>query len=335
MKTSSLNVSMTVSHWLDFWPRFLLFPILAVALYPPFVMSWGGDGWIIRTVWVAFLTFCWFCVGGSFHESVHHTLFKSASRNVMFGRILGIMIGIPYSVYRETHRRHHACLNTPGDYELWPYSDPRASLVFRRVFVWIDLLGGVVTAPYIYGRIYFLRDPRISPEVRRTIFWEYVSILFAWLAFVIGLVEWATRIGFDWRQFDPVWLLPLLLSPLVNTGRKFVEHLGLESQDPILGTRTVVASNPLTRITSYFNFDIAVHGPHHRYPKSSHNELTPRMRSYQQDHPDQVIPLFGSYLAAVIDMIPCLWRRPSTGNLLASGSMSGESTESIDWEQLT
>jgi len=324
----------TVTHMVEFWPRFLLFPILAVALYPPFVMGWGGDGWFVRSVWVIFLTFCWFCLGGSFHESVHQTLFKHSFLNVIFGRFLGILILIPYSVYRETHRRHHVALNTVGDYELWPYSDPRASLTFRRAFVWIDLVGGVFTAPYIYGRIYFLRDPRLSPEVRRTIFLEYVSILVAWLAFGIVLVAWTSQIGFDWRQFDPVWLLPLILSPMVNTGRKFVEHLGLVSVDPIRGTRTVVASNPLTRITSYFNFDIAVHGAHHRSPKTRHNELTSRMLAYQQEHPELAILLFGSYLAAIVDMAPCLWRCPSTGDPLASSSESGESSESIDWEQV-
>ncbi len=335
MSDSSTTDRLTITGMVDFWPRFLLFPLLAVALYPPFVMGWGGDGWIVRSAWVAFLTFCWFCVSGSFHESVHLTLFKDASRNVLFGRWLGIMIGIPYSVYRETHRRHHACLNTDGDYELWPYSDPRASLAFRRVFVWIDLLGGVVTAPYIYGRIYFLRDPRLSPAVLRAIFWEYVSILMAWLGFTIALVAWTIRIGFDWKQIDPVWLLPLMLSPMVNTGRKFVEHLGMVSVDPILGTRTVMASNPLTRITSYFNFDIAVHGPHHRSPKSSHHELAPRMRAYQQQHPDLAIPLFGSYLAATIDMLPCLWRRPSTGSGPASSAAREELVDPNNWEQLT
>ncbi len=332
MNLSSATDRKTVSQLADFWPRFLLFPILAVALYPPFVMGWGGDSWIVRSAWVVFLTFCWFCVGGAFHESVHHTLFKQVSRNVAFGRLLGVLVGIPYSVYRETHRRHHACLNTQGDYELWPYSDPSTSLAFRRVFVWIDLLGGVVTAPYLYGRIYIWRDPRMSTDVRRTIFWEYVSIVLAWLAFVIALIAWTNRIGFDWYRFDPVWVLPLILSPMVNTGRKFVEHLGMESVDPILGTRTVVASNPLTRITSYFNFDIAVHGPHHRNPKSRHHELAPRMRAYQHDHPGLAIPLFGSYLAAIVDMIPCLWNRPSTGNAVASGVLSVESPEQNDWD---
>ncbi|RLS57697.1 MAG: fatty acid desaturase [Planctomycetota bacterium] len=322
----------SVSQIVDFWPRFLLFPILAVALYPPFVMGWGGDHWLVRTAWVGFLTFCWFCVGGAFHESVHHTLFKQVSRNVAFGRLLGVLVGIPYSVYRETHRRHHACLNTHGDYELWPYSDLSTSLVFRRVFIWVDLLGGVVTAPYLYGRVYFCRDPRMSPDVRRTIFWEYVATVLAWFAFAFALMAWTNRIGFDWRWFDPIWVLPLILSPMVNTGRKFVEHLGMESVDPILGTRTVVASNPLTRITSYFNFDIAVHGPHHRYPKSSHNELASRMRAYQHDHPGLAIPLFGSYMAAIVDMVPCMWNRPSTGHAAPSEVLIAESPEHVDWD---
>ncbi len=139
-------------------------------------------------------------------------------------------------------------------------------------------------------------------------------VVLAWSAFIYGLIAWTSHIGFDWRKFDPVWLLPLFLAPMVNTGRKFVEHLGMESSDPILGTRTIVADNVLTRMTSFFNFDIAVHGPHRRNAKLNHNERTPKLRAYQQDHPELLVPVFGSYLAAIIDMAPCLWNRPSTGD---------------------
>jgi fatty acid desaturase len=263
---------------------------------------------------VTLLTYCWFCVGGSFHEAAHQTLFRSPSVNLWVGRVLGMMIGIPYTAYRETHRRHHAYLNTTGDYELWPYSDPRRSLTFRRAFVWFDLLGGVVTAPYIYSRIYWTRDRRLSPEVRRAITFEYLLMAIVW-SFAVGALVFAARqTGFQWSDFQFVWLLPLVLSPMVNTVRKFVEHLGMTSTDPLLGTRTVAFGNPLTALLCYFNFDIAVHGPHHRFPRAQHYELAPRLTEYQSAHPESKAPVFRSYLAAVWNPLPCLWRKPATGS---------------------
>jgi len=305
-----------------FWPRFLLFPVLAVVLYPPFVLGWGGDSFLVRAAWVLFLTFCWFCIGGAFHEAVHQTMFRRVSWNVWYGRLLGALSLIPYTIYRETHRWHHAYLNTPDDYELWPYSDPRRSLAFRRMFVWVDLLLGVLAGPFLYSRIYFSGDPRLKPEIRRTVGREYIGLAAFWGVLLASLGIWGTLRGFDWWQFDPVWLLPLLLAPAFNTARKFVEHLGMTSKDPILGTRTIVARNPATRLACYFNFDIAVHGPHHRFPRVQHYELAPKLATYVQSNPDAPVQVFGSYLAATVDMLPCLWRNPATGDHGAGASPS-------------
>ncbi|MGQ0636705.1 MAG: fatty acid desaturase family protein [Planctomycetaceae bacterium] len=322
--------------WL-FWLRFLLFPLLAVVGYPGLIAGFGGAHWVVRTGWVACLSYCWFCIGGSFHESVHQTLFRGERLNRAFGRVLGALIFIPYTVYRETHRRHHAYLNTPADYELWPYSDPRTSRAFRRAFVWFDLLLGVVTAPYIYGRIYFVNDPRLPPDVRRTIGREYLAVLAGWAAGIAAIVVAADQFGWSWSHFDPVWLLPLVLSPMLNTGRKFVEHLGMTSPDPLLGTRTVLAGNPVSRLLSFFNFDIAIHGPHHRHPRAQHVELGARLEQYRQAHPQAAVPVFPSYTAAFRHLWPSLWKNPATGISDAGltgppPSASSQSLEPIEWE---
>jgi len=320
MSTAKQTINLAPETQLVFWLRFLAFPALAILLYPLFIMGYGGDHPLVRITWVIGLTYCWFCVGGSFHEFTHETLFRSPAANRWVGRMIGLLIGIPYTVYRESHRRHHACLNTPGDYELWPYSDPATSLGFRRTFVWLDLVLGIFTAPYIYGRIYFGKDPKLKPETRRIIFFEYITLVVFWTAVVIGLAMFGNARGFDWSQFDPIWLLPTLLSPVVNTVRKFVEHLGLTSDDPLLGTRTIVDGNLLSRFLRYLNFDIAVHGPHHRYPKVHHDELAPKLKQYRQQHPDLPIPVFHSYMAAVWDVLPYLWKNPATGAPLRDDS---------------
>lgn len=278
-------------------------------------MGVGGDHWIIDAAWVVGLTFCWFCVGGAFHEASHDTLFKNSTINRLVGQTIGVMIGIPYTVYKETHRRHHAYLNTAGDYELWPYSDPTVHIGLRRVFVWLDLVFGVVTAPWIYGRIYFNQDARLKPDTRRRIAREYIFVAVFWATMVGSGVLLLNARGYDWSQFRFIWLLPLLLSPVVNTARKFVEHLGLTSEDPVLGTRTVAGGNLLSRSLRYLNFDISVHGPHHRYPKASPEELPERLQDYQKAHPERPVPVFPSYTAAFLDVLPCLWNNPATGSL--------------------
>ena len=333
MSVSTTDTNRQIPEWLDFWPRFLLFPALAIILYWPFIAGWGGDHWAVRSLWVLGLTYCWFCVGGSFHEAAHHTLFRSEATNTWVGRLLGVMIGIPYTAYKESHRRHHAYLNTPDDYELWPYCDHNISLTFRRAFVWFDLIFGVFTAPYIYGRIYFRKDPRLPVEVRRVILLEYIATATIWAGVVGAFVAFALKSKFDWRQFDPVWLLPLVLSPVVNTARKFVEHMGMTSTDPMLGTRTIAGGGFFTRLLSYFNFDIAIHGPHHRFPRAHHYELEPKLQQYQVETSDQTIPVFRSYLSAFIDVLPDLWRNPATG---VPGKQSRWLTETneneIDWD---
>jgi len=296
-----------------FMVRFLLFPTIALCGYPLMMMNVLGDHFLAHAAWVSLLTYSWYCVGGSLHEAVHHTLFSSKWKNVWYGRLLGWMIGIPYSVYRESHRRHHAYMNTPQDYELWPYSDPNASLSFRRLFVWLDLLLGVFTAPLIYSRIYLKNDLRLSAEVKRQITFEYLGLIPFWGAVCAGLYMFLKpELGQPWR-LEAFWLLPLILSPTINTARKFVEHLGMESTDPVLGTRTVVCSNWIESWPSFFNFDIAVHGPHHRYPKAQHYELTDKLTEYQQSHPDVEVPVFRSYVSAFADVAWCLWANPKTG----------------------
>ena len=130
-------------------PRFLFFPGGVLGLVS-LGYSWPSPhpGW--QVFWTLFTSFNLLCWTSCFHETAHQTLCGSARFSIWLGRFLGTVMGVPYTVYRESHIRHHAYLNKPHDWELWPYADPHRSLAFRRVFVWIDLLFGFVMSPYIY-----------------------------------------------------------------------------------------------------------------------------------------------------------------------------------------
>jgi fatty acid desaturase len=293
------------------WPRLLVFPA-AAAGFAMLFFQWPSAHWSVQAGIAAATAYCLLCWTSCFHETAHQTLCSSRRLNVALGKVLGTALLVPYTVYRESHIRHHACLNKPTDWELWPYSDPSAPRGFRRAFVWCDLLFGWLINPYVYGRIYFHRDSPIrAPDLRRTIRREYRAIAIVWLL-LIGGVATATWTGIL-RPAGWWWLLPIPLSGMLQSARKLTEHLGMPSYDPILGTRTVVGRSWLSRLCTWLNFDIFVHGPHHRYPKIAHHRLRGVIGEYQAARPDRPIPVFPSYRAAIADMLPWLWRNPGVG----------------------
>ena len=216
---------------------------------------------------------------------------------------------VPYTVYRESHIRHHAYLNRPNDWELWPYSNPNCSKSFRHVFVVIDICFGFIVSPIIYGRIYFHPDsPLKSPATRRTISREYWGILVFW-----GLVFVRVAYANTWSRYVEVWLIPHLIAGFFQTMRKLTEHLGMASYDPMLGTRTVIGKSWITRLGSFMNFDIFIHGPHHRHPRLAQNQLKDKMDEYLAENPETDYPVYPSYLQATVAMLPYLFWNPGIG----------------------
>lgn len=295
------------------WPRFLIFPTVAILGYVGFVMGLGGDSMAVKLGWSVFLGYCWFCVSGSFHEAVHQTMGKWRGGNIWFGRVVGTLVGVPYSAYRETHIRHHAYMNTPEDFELWPYCKPGRSLAFRRAFVLFDIFGAILANPVVYGRIYWVKKSPLSAEARKAIGREYIGMALFWGTVIATLTTLSVTGAADLSRFDLMWLLPLPIAAGFNGFRKFTEHLGMASTDPILGTRTVIGNNVWTRLCSYFNFDLDVHGPHHRFPRVPHFQLQSKLEEYRAKHPEMAIPIFPTYRAALLDTLRCLWSNPGVG----------------------
>ena len=257
-------------------------------------------------LFTASMMVCW---TSTLHEAAHHTLFKRRWLNVWIGRWIGSMMFIPYSAYRETHIRHHAYLNQPRDWELWPYSDPTKSLTFRRIYAWFDLISGVVSSAIIYGRIFFHRkSPIANHAVRTTIRGEYWGLLAIWTAIFVSI--YLTN---SWHIHLRGTLWPIMLAGTLQTLRKFTEHLGMSSFDPLLGTRTVIPHRLWLRIASFFNFDIIVHGPHHRHPRAAHTSLKRRMTDYVDAQRSTRFPVYDRYWLAAFDMFPHFLFNPGCG----------------------
>lgn len=307
MSTSTLAHERTRLNLGD-WPRMLFVPLAGFGVWA-IAVGWPISHWAVQAVWTLITGYCIFCAGSCYHEAVHHTLHGSRRLSLLIGQMLGVILLIPFHVYREVHIRHHAYMNSPADWELWPYSDPKASLTFRRVFVWLDLVFGSWMSLWIYNRIYFKKNTPIkSPELRRTIAWEYAGCIAAWGG-LIGLVAWYGA----WETFFFAWLLPMGVAGGLQAGRKLTEHLGMASYDPLLGTRTVICRDWPSRVCAFFHFDIFVHGVHHRHPRLAHTDLKPTMEEYADHDPEVGVHVYPYYFLAMIDVLPWMVKNPGTG----------------------
>lgn len=306
--------------------HFVIFPALVLGMaalaaeWPSGHMAWQAS----LSLYTSAMLFCWM---SCFHETAHQTLYRGPLLNVWLGRLIGTMIFVPYTVYRETHIRHHAYLNKPTDWELWPYSDPKASLGFRRVYVWLDIFAGFLTTPFFYSRIYFHRDsPITSPDVRRTILLEYAGMLAVWLPALMACQHFGL-----WDSVGDALLVPLMLGSMWQNLRKLTEHLGMSSFDPLLGTRTVIGQTWWTRFCSFMNFDIFIHGVHHRHPRLAHNQLAEKMNDYQSTHPEQDYPVFPNYMSATWNMLPHLLNPGCGVNAGASAKHANDDPDIVNF----
>lgn len=281
----------------------LLFNLAAVAVgVATLVSGWptAHPAWIVFvTIWLAYFQNCWTLI---FHEDAHLTLYKARWHNVMNGTIVGTLLLVPFTAYRQVHIRHHNRMNSPEDWELWPYTDPAQSLGFRRVFAFFDVVLGLWTGPYIYGRIFYAKGtPLKDAALRGRIAREYMLMAAFWGS-VIGLVAWN---GW-WGEFVLVYLVPAWLTGVFQTLRKFTEHLGLPASNAMAGARTVVAEGVVGQFAGWTSFHISQHGLHHKYPQMPHGNLRKAFHKLEADA--HAGPVFPHYWAAVRDMLPHLLR---------------------------
>lgn len=302
--------------------RFFFFPFQILAMVC-IALQWPLDAWYFIAALILVTSYFMFCWTSCFHECAHQTLFRSQRLSVLLGRILGTLMFVSYTSYRESHIRHHAYLNKPVDWELWPYSDPKASLTFRRLFVWFDLFVGIFSAPIIYGRIFWHKDSPLSAQSKAACRYEYFLIVLFW-ASILGVVAYYNK----WLMLLTVWVLPHCLAGLYQNARKLTEHLGMNSYDPLMGTRTVAASNFWTRLCTFLNFDIFVHGPHHRHPRVSHDQLVELTQQYVETNPQNNYPIFSTYVGAFSNMFPWLFKNPGVG-VNAGGEFPAEAKQGV------
>lgn len=260
---------------------------------------------------LAYVQHCWTII---FHEDAHYLLYEARWHNRFNGHIVGTLLLIPFDIFRNVHMRHHAHMNTHEDWELWPYTDPKTSIGFRRVFVFLDVFFGAWVDPYIYNRIFFVKDSPIrDPKLRRKIKIQFLVMGLFW-ASVLAVVAYNGL----WTKLLIVYVIPVWLTGMLQATRKLIEHLGLPAGDAMAGARTVLAKDWMGRIAGWTSFHIEAHGLHHAYPQMPHNHLEKALELTEHASPDRIFP---SYWRAFLDMLPHL-KNPGVGpNVAAKGSM--------------
>lgn len=86
--------------------RMLAFPFIAVIGQAVWMWFFDPTDVWASAVWIPVLAYCWFCIGGLSHEVVHENLPIGNRTGHIAARVIGVLLWIPYSVYREVHMRH-------------------------------------------------------------------------------------------------------------------------------------------------------------------------------------------------------------------------------------
>lgn len=304
------------------WPRFLIFPIVALLGHLAMMYWWSDLSLSVKIASIFLLTFSWYCISGCMHEMGHMTLLKNNANSLILGRLIGMILVIPFTCFRATHLTHHAKMCTSEDFELWPYCKPKYSVTFLRMFCVFDLLLGTLSAPIIYSRIFWKSKSPLTQLESAGVKFEYMLSVLFWGA-ITSIVLYVTMTDkVSSGRLSLWWFAPLAFAATLNTLRKLIEHVGLSSFDPMFGTRTIQPTNPISRLISFGNFDLNLHGPHHRHGMAKHSELSVKLAETLENQPDVRKLVFHSYSGAALHTLKCVFISPRVGEANARDMIS-------------
>lgn len=231
------------------------------------IVSWEFGYWPIT---IAF----WLVIGHLghvnlfvLHEASHYLLHPNRFLNEMQGIVVGTFSLVPLSSYRHVHGHHHVHLAQEGDIELWPYTDPKASRPFRTFAAIMELVFGYIWTPAIFLRG-CITAKKLAPGVKTRLFLEYGLCFAAW-AVILAVTAYFDK----WTWFFVGFLIPSLLTGMMQTARRFIEHMGLYGDTVDTTTRTVADHSLLGRFISFTILNGDIHGPHHLHAKVPQSNL--------------------------------------------------------------
>jgi fatty acid desaturase len=240
----------------------------------------------------------------AFHDASHGRLHPVPWLNELLGHLLGSLALVPLSVYRYAHARHHSYLGTKRDPELWPFNSPEISRAARVSAGILEIVLGAVYSPLLFLRAVVIG--KLSPAERREILLGYLTLGLVW-----GLNLSLIHLLGMWDLFLAVVFIPMLLSGMLQTLNKFVQHLGLHGKTVLGLTRTVLDTHWSSKMISKYMLYNDYHGTHHRYAKIPYYHLPPAT-PYTLLMSNEPCPVFSNIFSALWNMLPCL-ANPKTG----------------------
>ena len=126
----------------------------------------------------------------------------------------------------------------------------------------------------------------------------------------LTIVVWSAILGviayFHWWIYLLIaYVCPAYLAGMMQSLRKYVEHMGLTGGKVLECTRTVIPRTLLGRFVVWTMFHEPYHGVHHKLPRLPHTAL-PQHRDLLEPPVGDEIPPFPNYRSALRDMLATL-----------------------------
>lgn len=210
-------------------------------------------------------------------ELQHQCLHNTAYRSKFWGRVVGILLGLPslvsFSDYQNSHLKHHRLLGTPEDKEFFNYSYKKLnSLTSLIPHLWMmrhhrDVMGYIFNS----ARGKLVRKDEASLKMAKRIRFEYQLMAVSLAAMALVTIFFQTTI------FLKLWLVPLLIAVPTHALIELPEHIGCNTTlaDVLVNTRTMKASKLVVWFVNGNNY----HVEHHWLPAVPNNKF-PELHAY-------------------------------------------------------
>jgi len=210
-------------------------------------------------------------------ELQHQCLHNTAYRSRFWGRVVGVLLGLPslvsFSDYQNSHLKHHRLLGTPEDKEFFNYAYQKLnSLPALVTHLWMvrhyrDVMGYIVKSSL--GIL--VRKNEATEKMAKKIRFEYqlMAIFIAAMTFV--------TIYFQTTLFLKLWFVPLLVAVPTHALIELPEHIGCNTTRPdvLVNTRTIRTNKLLVWFVNGNNY----HVEHHWLPAVP-NDKFPELHNY-------------------------------------------------------
>lgn len=210
-------------------------------------------------------------------ELEHQCLHNTAYRSRFWGRVVGVLLGLPslvsFSDYQNSHLKHHRLLGTPEDKEFFNYAYKKLnSLPALVTHLWMvrhhrDVMGYIFNS----ARGKLVRKDEATLKMAKKIRFEYQLMA----VFLTTMV--LVTIYFETALFLKLWLIPMLIAVPTHALIELPEHIGCNTTiaDVLVNTRTIKTNKVLVWFVNGNNY----HVEHHWLPAVP-NDKFPELHTY-------------------------------------------------------